>query len=72
MNEDNVTDGIAILDMDLPEGCEFGRAGGQLGPSELDWTGRELREYYEAILREPVPERLLAPIDRSRARRVFH
>jgi hypothetical protein len=36
------------------------------------WIGRELREYYEAILREPVPDRLIALIDRSRTWRVVH
>jgi hypothetical protein len=72
MDEDEGDGNPALLEIDLPEHCCLGSSWAKLGPSELDWIGRELREYYEAILHEPVPERLLALIDRSRARRVFH
>jgi Anti-sigma factor NepR len=65
-------DDIAPLEMDLPDDCEFGPARGRLGPFELDWIGRELREYYDDLLREPVPDRLLALIDRSLAWRILH
>jgi Anti-sigma factor NepR len=72
MDEDALPDDIAPLEMDLPEDCEFGPARGSLGPFELDWIGRELREYYDDLLREPVPDRLLALIDRSLAWRILH
>jgi hypothetical protein len=72
MDEDKGAEGIALLDVDLPEGCEFVPPRGRLGSSELDWIGRELREYYDGILREPVPDRLLALVDQSLARRTFH
>ncbi len=72
MDKGDVAEGVAPAEMDLPESSAFGQAHGRLGPSELDWIGRELREYHDAILREPAPERLLALIDRGLARRVFH
>jgi hypothetical protein len=72
MDEDDDAEGIALLEMDLPEGSGSVPARGRLSPFELDWIGRELREYYDDLLREPVPDRLLALIDWNLARRVFH
>lgn len=72
MDEDEAADGIAFPETGAPEDCEFVLEGGTLGPADLSWIGRELREYYDGILREPVPERLLALLDQGRARRTFH
>jgi hypothetical protein len=62
----------ALLEIDLPEHCCLGSSWAKLGASELDWIGRELREYYDSVLREPVPNRFLALLDRGLARRTFH
>lgn len=72
MDEDEAADGIAFPQTELIEACEFVLGGGTLGPSNLNWLGCELREYYDSILREPVPERLLALLDQGLARRTFH
>jgi hypothetical protein len=72
IDENEAAERISLLEMDIPEGCEFMPPRGKLGSSELDWIGRELREYYDGILREPVPDRLLALVDQSLARRTFH
>jgi len=70
-DEDDAADGIASLGTILPEGSGFVPARGRLGPCEPDWIGRELREYYGVLLREPVPDRLLALIDRNLACRIL-
>jgi hypothetical protein len=72
MGEDEAADGIIFLDTELPEGCACAPFSGTLGPTELSRIGHELRQYYDSILREPVPERLLALVDRRLARRAFH
>jgi hypothetical protein len=72
MDEDEGDDNPALLEIDLSKHCYPGSSWAKLGPSELDWIGRELREYYDSVLREPVPNRLLALLDRGLARRVFH
>ncbi len=71
MGEDEA-EAATLFEIQLLEGCEFLAVSGQLGPSELGWIGLELRDYHEDILREPVPERLLALLDQSLARRTFH
>ena len=60
MDEDEAADGIIFLETEVPEDCAFAPVSGTLGPADLSWIGRELREYYDSILHEPVPERLLA------------
>jgi hypothetical protein len=72
MDDDEAADGITFPETELPEGCEFVPVSGALGRADLSWLGRELREYYDGILREPVPERLLALLDQDLARRTFH
>lgn len=72
MDNDDGDSSLAMLDGDLPEGCGLMPSSGKLGPVDLDWIGGELRAYYDDILREPVPHRLLALVDQSLARRVFH
>jgi hypothetical protein len=72
MDEDEAADGITYRETGVPEDCEFVLGGGTLGPADLSWLGRELREYYNGILRERVPERLLALLDQGLARRTFH
>jgi hypothetical protein len=72
MSEDEAADGIIFLETELPEDCALAPVSGTLGPAELSWIGRELREYYDSILHERVPERLLALLDRGLARRTFH
>jgi Anti-sigma factor NepR len=72
MDEDQTPDGVTFLEIEVPEGCVPAPVPGKLGPDELDWIGRELREYFDSVLREPVPARLLALLDQSLARRTFH
>lgn len=72
MDDDDGDESLAFRDRDLPEVCGLMTPGGKLGPVDLDWIGSELRAYYDDILREPVPHRLLALVDQSLARRVFH
>jgi hypothetical protein len=72
MDEDEAADGIIFLETELPGGSGFTPVSGTLGSAELSWIGRELREYYGSILREPVPDRLLALVDQGLARRTFH
>lgn len=72
MSDDDRDDSLALLDMDLAEGCGLGLTSGTLGPVELGRIGRELRTYYDDILREPIPDRLLALVDQSLAQKVFH
>jgi hypothetical protein len=72
MDEDEAADGITVPEAGFPETCEFALGGGTLGPANLSWLGRELREYYDSILRDPVPERLLALLGQGLARRTFH
>lgn len=72
MDDDDRDDSLALLDMDLPDGYGLGLAAGTLGSVELDWIGRELRTYYDGILREPLPDRLLALVDQSLAQKVFY
>jgi hypothetical protein len=72
MDEDQTPDSLTFLEIDMPEGSVPVPIPGKLGPVELDWIGRELREYYDSVLREPVPDRLLALIDHNLARRTFH
>ncbi|MBD2748791.1 hypothetical protein IC232_19040 [Microvirga sp. BT688] len=72
MSEDEAADGITFSELAWPEGCNVTPASGTLGPAELIWLGDELREYYDSILREPVPQRLLALLDQGLARRTFH
>lgn len=72
MDEDDGADAIALLDIDLPEGCGLAPSIGKLSSADLGWIGRELREYYNGILGEPVPERLRALLDQGLARRTFH
>jgi hypothetical protein len=72
MDEDEGDDDLAVLAIALPEHCCLGSSWAKLGPSELDWIGRELREYYDIVLREPVSDRLLALLNRGLARRTFH
>jgi len=72
MDDDEENNGLALLDMHLPERCGLVPSSGKLGSADLDWIGRELREYYEGILRAPVPDKLLALVDQSLARRTFH
>jgi hypothetical protein len=72
MDEDEAADGVTFLEQGLPDHHEIVPVSGKLGPAELSWLGRELREYYDSILHEPVPERLLALVDRELARRMFH
>jgi hypothetical protein len=72
MSEDETGDGITFSEFEWPDGCDVGPGSGALGPAELSWLGRELRQYYDSILLEPVPERLLALLDRGLARRTFH
>jgi hypothetical protein len=72
MDEDEVADGVTFLQTELPDQHEILPVSGMLGPAELSWLGRELREYYDSIVREPVPERLLALVDRGLARKTFH
>jgi hypothetical protein len=69
MDDDAEADGIAFPEAELPEACEFVLGRGTLGPADLSWLGQELRGYYDSILREPVPERLLALLDQGLARR---
>jgi hypothetical protein len=72
MSEDEAADSITFLETDLLEDCEVLPWSGTLGPAELSWIRRELREHYDSILREPVPERLLTLLDQGLARRTFH
>jgi hypothetical protein len=72
MDEDEAADGVTFLEPELPDHREIVPVSGTLGPVELSWLGRELREYYDSILLEPVPERLLALLDQRLARRTFH
>ena len=72
MSEDEAADGITFPEFEWPDGCDVGPGSGTLGPAELKWLGRELREYYDSILHEPEPERLLALVDRELAQRTFH
>ncbi len=72
MDEDEVADGVTFLQTELPDYHEILPVSGTLGPAELSWLGRELREYYDSIVHEPVPERLLALVDRGLARKTFH
>ena len=72
MDEDQTPDSLTFLEVEVPEGSVPTLIPGKLGPVEMDWIGRELREYYDSVLREPVPDRLLALLDRSLARRTFH
>jgi hypothetical protein len=72
MDDDDGDESLALLDGDLPEGCRLMTSGGKLGPVDLDWIGSELRAYYDDILREPIPHRLLALVDQGLARRVLH
>jgi hypothetical protein len=72
MGRDEAADGITVLELELPEDCEVAPGSVTPGPAELSRIGRELREYYDSILREPEPERLLALLDRGLARRTFH
>ncbi len=72
MDEGQTAEGFTFLDIEMPESCVPTLIPGKLGPVELDCIGRELREYYNGILREPVPDRLLALVDQSLARRTFH
>ncbi|MET0528989.1 MAG: NepR family anti-sigma factor [Microvirga sp.] len=72
MDEDQVPDGVTFMELEGPEGCVPTPIPGKLGPVELGWIGCELREYYGSVLREPVPDRLLALLDRDLARRTFH
>jgi hypothetical protein len=69
---DEAADSVTFLQTELPDHHEILPVSGALGPTELSWLGRELREYYDSILHEPVPERLLALLDRELARRTFH
>lgn len=70
-------DGATDIDLPLPIGLsdrlgpEF-RPPRRLDASTLDRIGRELQNYYQEVLREPVPQRLLALVDQRVARRVFH
>lgn len=72
MDENEAAEALAFLETELPEGSEFSPIGGMLRHADLSWIGRELREYYDGILREPVPQRLLALLDQGLARRTFH
>ncbi len=72
MDEDQAPDDVTFLEIEMLEGCAPAPVPGKLGPIELDWLGCELREYYDTVLREPVPDRLLALLDQSLARRTFH
>jgi hypothetical protein len=72
MIEDEAADGFIFSEFEWPDGCEVSPRSGTLGPAELKWLGRELREYYASILHESVPERLLALLDWGLARRTFH
>ncbi|MFC1458086.1 NepR family anti-sigma factor [Microvirga arabica] len=72
MDEDQTPDSLTFQDIEIPEGCVPAPVPGKLGPVELDWIGCELREYYDSVLREPVPNKFLALLDRSLARRTFH
>ncbi|MGF9764442.1 NepR family anti-sigma factor [Microvirga sp. 0TCS3.31] len=72
MSEDEAADGIICSELEWPEGCNLSPGSGTLGPAGLSWIGRELREYHDGILREPVPQRLLALLDQGLARRTFH
>lgn len=72
MDDDDRDDSLALLDIDLPERYGLGLTSGALGPMDLDWIGSGLRTYYDSILREPVPDRLLALVDQSLARRTIH
>lgn len=49
-----------------------GSVPGKLKSADLDWIRRELREYYVGVLREPVPDKLLALLDPKLARRAFY
>jgi len=49
--------------------CEPGRPSGSKGPQGLDprlqaFIGEQLRLYYVDLLREPVPDRLIALLDK--------
>ena len=72
MDEDQTAEGFTFQNIELPEGSVPTLIRGKLGLVEMDWIGRELRECYDSVLREPVPDRLLALLDRSLARRTFH
>ncbi|MBM1172250.1 NepR family anti-sigma factor [Microvirga arabica] len=72
MDEDQTPNGVTFLEIEMPESCGPAPVPGKLGPVELDWIGRELREYYDNVLCEPVPARLLALLDQSLAWRTFH
>jgi Anti-sigma factor NepR len=72
MDEDRAPGGVIFIELEGPEGCGPTPVPGKLGPVELGWIGRELREYYDGVLREPVPDRLLALLDRGLAQRTFH
>jgi hypothetical protein len=72
MDEDEAADSVTFLQTELSDHHEIVPVTGILGPAELSWLGRELREYYDSIVHEPVPERLLALLDRGLARKTFH
>jgi hypothetical protein len=72
MDEDEAADSVTFLQTELPDHHKIVPVSGALGSAELSWLGRELREYYDSIVREPVPERLLALVDRGLARKTFH
>lgn len=72
MDEEEGVDNLAVIEIDLRENCCVEPSRAKLGPPELDWTGRESREHYDSVLREPVPDRLLALLDCSLARSTLH